>query len=111
MKNRIGQLDRMSRLMVQLGHSYVRVLPLFVVKSKLASTCCCMKGQFSELPRTVCPSSVTAHIPGCAPFEGVLCEGHTYTRFTVVRGEMCVFSQGLVKAEAQGNSRGGRLLT
>lgn len=50
--------------------------------------------------RTAIPSRVTADIPGCTPFEDVLfvpCR-----RFTVVRGEMCVFSQTRVKAEALG---------
>lgn len=49
----------------------------------------------------VCSSSVTAHIPGCAPVETVLFI--SCWPFTVVRGEMCVFSQTCVKAEAQGN--------
>lgn len=50
--------------------------------------------------RTVIPSRATADIPGCTPFKDVLfvpCR-----RFTVVRGEMCVFSQTRVKAEALG---------
>lgn len=52
----------------------------------------------------VCSSTVTAHIPGRAPVDVVFlfvpCRW-----FTVVRGEVCVFSQACVKVAAQGGKQ------
>lgn len=58
----------------------------------------------------VCSSSMIAHIPGWAPVEAVLFI--PWRQFTVVWGEMCVFSQMCVKAETQGNGPGlGRVVS
>lgn len=107
MLNRMGQSDRIKRLTVQLKHWR----PLHTV---LCTACPPPVGwgdsdYFSGLSDLhvlfrVCSSTVTAHIPGRAPVDVVFlfvpCRW-----FTVVRGEVCVFSQACVKVAARGGKQ------